>query len=162
MRSLVVVCVLQSYQSLFLALSADKPGRSVRGSVLRDYCARIIYPEPAGLFESSMRMWIGKRIYIIACVYCAICIILTCDVYLSDLQVLKIWTLDLQPDLGRPSRAKPSKASSVGSPQKSPKPCDWRECEAVYFGKEARMESFAAVPTMSSCSSMYESTITDQ
>jgi hypothetical protein len=30
-------------------------------------------------------------------------------------------TLDLQLDLGRPSRAKPSQASSMGNPQKRPK-----------------------------------------
>jgi hypothetical protein len=37
--------------------------------------------------------------YIVVCIDSAICIILACDVYLPDLQVLKIW------DLGQ---AKPS------------------------------------------------------
>ncbi len=47
----------------------------------------------------------------------------TCDMSLSDLQVLKIGDLDLQLDLGRPSRVEPSQASNAGSPQKRPKPC---------------------------------------
>jgi hypothetical protein len=89
------------------------------------------------------------RIFIAVCVYFSICIILTCDVYLSDLQVLEIRTSDLQPALGRPSRRKPSQTSRVGSPQKHPKSCDQGECEAVYFGKEARMDLFEAVPTTS-------------
>ncbi len=58
-------------------------------------------------------------------------------------------TLDVQPDLGGPSGANLSQGSSVGSPQKIPKPCDLGECEAVYFGNMARMESFAAVPMTS-------------
>jgi hypothetical protein len=42
--------------------------------------------------------------------------------------------------------AEPNQARSVGSLQKHPKPCGQRECEAVFFGIEARMDSFAAVP----------------
>jgi hypothetical protein len=57
--------------------------------------------------------------------------------------------LDLQLDLGRLSRAKPSQAYSVGSLQKHPKPCGWGDCRAVYFGIEARMDSFSAVPITS-------------
>ncbi len=57
--------------------------------------------------------------------------------------------MDIPLDLGGPSRAEPSQASSVGSFQKHPKPCGQRECEAVYFGIEARMDSFAAVPATS-------------
>ncbi len=55
--------------------------------------------------------------------------------------------MDLHPDLGRPSRVKPSQANSIGSLRKSPKQCGWGDCRAVYLGTEARMDSFAAVPT---------------
>jgi hypothetical protein len=54
-------------------------------------CARIRYPEPAGLFNSPMRMCFRVRMCIVVCVCCTICIILNFDVYLSDLQVLEIW-----------------------------------------------------------------------
>jgi hypothetical protein len=37
---------------------------------------------------------------------------------------LRSGTLNIQLDLGRPSRARPSRASSVGSPQNRPKPCE--------------------------------------
>jgi hypothetical protein len=57
--------------------------------------------------------------------------------------------LDLQLDLDRSSRAESIQASSVRSPQKCPKPWGLRECEAVYFGIEAGMDSFPAVPTTS-------------
>jgi hypothetical protein len=95
------------------------------------------------------------------CVYYAIFIILACDVYLPDYKYFRSATLDLQLDLGKPSRPKPIQASSVGSPQKRPWPCGWREHGAVYFWKEARMDSFAAVPRRLSRSSMCESTNTD-
>jgi hypothetical protein len=41
------------------------------------------------LFNSPRRVWIETRICTNGYSYCAIRIILTCDVYLSDLQVLK-------------------------------------------------------------------------
>ncbi len=62
--------------------------------------------------------------------------------------MIEIWDLDLQLDLGGPIRAEPSQASSVGILRKHPKPSE-REYKAVYFGIVARMDSFAAVPTMS-------------
>ncbi len=57
--------------------------------------------------------------------------------------------MDLQLDLGRPSKVKPTPADSMRNLWKRPKPCGWGDCRAVYFGTEARMDSFAAVPTMS-------------
>jgi hypothetical protein len=57
--------------------------------------------------------------------------------------------LNLQLDLGRPSRAKPNQANSIGSLQKHPKPCDWGDCRAAYIRIEAKMDSFAKVPTVS-------------
>jgi hypothetical protein len=72
-------------------------------------------------------------------------------VYLSDLQVLEIWDFGstARSTVGRPSRAEPSQANNVGSHQKHPKPCGYRECEAVYLGIEAIMDSFATVPMTS-------------
>jgi hypothetical protein len=63
---------------------------------------------------------------IVPCVYSAMCIILACDVYLSDLQVLKIWDFGSTARSGQAKygKAKQSQASSVESPQKHPKPCD--------------------------------------
>jgi hypothetical protein len=46
--------------------------------------------------------------YVVACIYCAICIILVCDMYLPDLQVLKIWDFGSTARSGKLSRpAKP-------------------------------------------------------
>jgi hypothetical protein len=66
----------------------------------------------------------NKNVYtVVACVYCAICIILTCAVTCLIYKCWRSGSLDLQLDLGRPSRAKPSKASSVESPMKCSKTC---------------------------------------
>jgi hypothetical protein len=74
--------------------------------------------------------------YIIVCIDIAICIILACDVYLPDLQVLKIWDLQAKPVAWEALRSVPDHATK-------------RKSGAVYFWKEARMNSFASVPTTS-------------
>ncbi len=115
------------------------------------------------LFNSPMRTWIKRELvslYIVAMLPC----ILTCDVYLCDLlyKRLRFGTFDLQQDLGKPSRGKPSQATSMGSSQKHPKPHGWGGCEAVYFGTEASMTHSQQCQWRLSCSSMYESIITDR
>jgi hypothetical protein len=54
------------------------------------------------------------------CFDIAIGIILACDVYLPNLQVLKIWDLESMARSGQAKYGKQSQTSSVGSPQKRP------------------------------------------
>jgi hypothetical protein len=67
----------------------------------------------------------------------------------DDLQVLEIWDLDLHSNLGKPSLANQSQASSMGSLPGRPQSTWLREdVESVYFWKDVRMHSFAAAPSM--------------
>jgi hypothetical protein len=83
---------------------------------------------------------------IVACVNCAFCIILTCDMYLSDLQVLKIWDFGSTARCGQvwQSQAKPAAWEALRS---VPSYVTEGGHEAVYFFKKARMDLFAIVPS---------------
>ncbi len=132
--------------------------RTVRHINFLNYCncAQISYLEPAGSFNLSMRMGI------VVCVY-AICIVLGYDVYLSDLQVLEIWDLlDLQPDLGKPSRAKPRQASSVGSPQSVPRHVTKGNVKKSTLGKRQGRTHLQQCQRCLSRPSIYKSMITSQ
>jgi late competence protein required for DNA uptake (superfamily II DNA/RNA helicase) len=90
--------------------------------------------------------------YIVACIYCAICIILACDVYLPVLEVLKICnfgsTAIWAGQIGQ-SQAKPAAWEALRSIHGHR---NKREYRVVYVWKEARMYSFATAPTMFSSS----------
>ncbi len=92
-------------------------------SVFQIYCAQVSHPEPAGLSSSPMGEWFRIRMCIVVLVYCAGFIILTWDVYLSNLQVLEICDFGSTARSRRPRRAEPIQANSMGSPHKRPKPC---------------------------------------
>ncbi len=81
------------------------------------FSARSLYVFPTELSGAS---WPDQLVhqnvtwnwmYIIVWIDRDICIILTCDVYLIDIQVIKIWDFrsTVQPDLGKPSRPRQDK-----------------------------------------------------
>ncbi len=77
-----------------------------------DFCQCIFVPEQVirgqlALFNTPMRVWIETRICAVLYGHCAVRIILTCDVYLCDLQVLEIWDFD---STARSRQAKQGKA----------------------------------------------------
>ncbi len=90
--------------------------------------------------------------YIVVCIYCAIRVILACDVYLPDLRTstrnlgLWIYSQILASQAGQ-SQAKIAAWEALRS---VPDHVTRREYGAICFWKEAGMDSFAAVPPMSS------------
>ncbi len=57
--------------------------------------------------------------------------------------------MDLHSNLGKPSLAKPSQVGSVERPPGCPQSAWLREdVDSVYFWIEARMDSFAAAPSV--------------
>jgi hypothetical protein len=116
--------------------------------MVKTTCSRQGYPESAGQTSWSDRVWAQ-------CEYMSLCKLFLCYLccsclwFASDLiyKYSRFGTLDLHSNLGRPSSAKPSQASNVGSPPGCPQSTRQREdVGSVYFWKEARMDSFAAAP----------------
>jgi hypothetical protein len=82
----------------------------VTDGVVQSQLARLTRPQECYL----------NGMYTFVRIYCAICCIFACDVYLPDLPISG--TLGLQPDLGKQSR--PSPAKGVRSPRNHPHQCD--------------------------------------
>ncbi len=82
------------------------------------------------------------------CIDYVICIILACDVYLPDLQVFKTWDFGSMARSEQAKKLTQAKLAAWEALRSVPSRVTKRECGTVYFWKEARMDSFAAVPTM--------------
>jgi hypothetical protein len=102
--------VKETIQETENADSGDNTGNRRYLCFKRQYCTRISYPEPAGPFQLAHEnvIKIGMRIIVYA--FCSICIILACNVYLSDLQVLEIW------DFGSTGRSRQAKLGRAKKP----------------------------------------------